>query len=123
MLDLQKQTLEAQEKSTESIEKTIAETLEKQLLQAEANLELLKSQFELEQSKAGELSLWNKIQIAAGGVLGTSQIITEEEKKRLEELEKGVNTQLKSIEQIRLKQAQADKEKRDEFKAECRRVV
>lgn len=121
ILEIQKTTLENLGKSTAKIEKDIKLTLENQLLQAEANLKLLNSQLEIESSKARELSIWQKIQIAAGGTLGTAQIISEEEKERNKEQRAAVQEQLISIENIRLKQSEAIKQEREEylsFKAE-----
>lgn len=114
ILELQQQTLEAQDLSTQNIGATIKETLQSQLLQAETNLELLRTQHEIELSKAGELSLWNKIQIAAGGALGTFQLINEEEKKRLDDLREGTEEQSKFIEALRLKIALLEKQERIE---------
>ena len=117
ILEIQKTTLENLGKSTAKIEKDIKLTLENQLLQAEANLKLLNSQLEIESSKARELSIWQKIQIAAGGTLGTAQIISEEEKERNKEQRAAIQEQLLSIENIRLKQSEAIKQEREEYLA------
>ncbi len=115
ILEIQKKTLDAQGKSTVNISKQVKETLETQLLQTEAQLEILRSQLEIEQSKAAELSTWQKLQIAAGTFLGTITIISDEEKERLKELQKGLDERLKGFENIKLKLAEIGKSERDEI--------
>ena len=115
ILEIQKKTLDAQGKSTVNISKQVKETLETQLLQTEAQLEILRSQLEIEQSKAAELSTWQKLQIAAGTFLGTITIISDEEKERIDELQKGLDERLKGFENIKLKLAEIGKAERDEI--------
>lgn len=117
ILELQKGILENQEKSTTEIGKTIKETLDNQILQIEAQIKILESQLQMETSKAFELSLWNKIQLAAGGTLGAMEVINDEEEERLSTLKEQVRTQLKGLESLRLKKSQILRQERDEAKA------
>jgi hypothetical protein len=113
VLELQKTVLENQGKSTKEIEETIAKTLEEQLIQLETTLLQQQEYDKTLGTKEAELSIWNKIQLAAGGTLGTVSLINEEEKTAREEREKGIQDTIKAIEQIRVKQSESDKEKRE----------
>lgn len=113
ILELQKTVLENQGKSTKEIEETIGKTLEDQLLQLETTLLQQKEYDKTLATKEAELSIWNKIQFAAGGQLGLVTLISEEEKTAREEREKGIQDTEKAIANIRVKQSEADKEKRE----------
>jgi len=123
LLEQQEKLLKLQGKSTENI---VAEKKKVLLIQQEQNtalLQTLKLQLELEKSKARELSLSEKAQIATLEALGQynaaakirakGMMASEEELDKIKELEEEIqNTKLKSG-QIDIALATIDKNKKD----------
>ncbi len=123
LLEQQEKLLKLQGKSTENI---VAEKKKVLLIQQEQNtalLQTLKLQLELEKSKARELSLSEKAQIATLEALGQysaaakirakGMMASEEELDKIKELEEEIqNTKLKSG-QIDIALATIDKKKKD----------
>lgn len=121
ILEIQKKTLENQGKSTTQIKKDIEETLKIQLVQTEILIEQLNTQLKTESSKAIELTLWQKIQIAAEGRLGFSKLINDEEKDNLETLKKSVEEETKNFENIKLQLSQIEVQKKKDNQAAIKR--
>ena len=115
ILEIQKKTLENQGKSTKEISKLIKEKLANELKELKANIVKTKLYNEQADAKALEYTWWQKIQVAAGGRLGYTKQITEEEKKQKEERDQGYDNMLKQIAILERKTSEINKNERDNF--------